>query len=208
MQKILENISVEYELQSSCGNTKYNISDACDHQETNQHNEIASVKSEATISVVTKNVGENTSGSSVITSTQLPSTEEGDLLNILLQTMINIVTRELKTKEVSKVSTNVAKDITEAIALDDPDLITPSFRMIIAINVILSVFIFLTAAVLLILHLRQRRKQKRRHIPTSLTVSQYTNEDCESDDLNCYEDAGKDLSNWTSFLGPVRDSAL
>jgi hypothetical protein len=188
-------------------NPKYNISDVCSDKQNNQHDEIASVKSEATISVVTKNVGENTSGSSVITSTQLPS-REGHLLNILLQAMTNTVTRELKTQQLSKVSTNVANDVTEAIALDDPDLITPSFRMIIVINIIPSAFIFLTAVVLLILLLRQRRKHKRRHIPSSLTVSQYTNEDCENDDLNSYEDAGNDPSNWTSLLGPIRDSAL
>jgi preprotein translocase subunit SecF len=142
MRKFLETFSIEYELQSSRGNTKYNISGVCDYKETNQHNEIASVKSEATISVVTTSVGENSSGSSVITSPQLPSREEAYLVNILLQAMRNSVTRELETQEVSKVSTNVAKDVTETIALDDSVLITPSFRIkIISIYVLLCVFI-------------------------------------------------------------------
>jgi Leucine-rich repeat (LRR) protein len=90
MRKFLETFSIEYELQSSCGSTKYNISDACDYKETNQHNEITSFNSEATTRVVTTNVGENSSGSSVITPTALPSSEEAHLLNILLQPMINI----------------------------------------------------------------------------------------------------------------------
>jgi hypothetical protein len=59
----LEKFSTEYELQLSCGNTKYNISDVCGYKQINQRNEIASVESEATISVVAK----NTSGSSVKT---------------------------------------------------------------------------------------------------------------------------------------------
>jgi hypothetical protein len=203
MQTFLENISVEYKLQSSCGNAKYNISVVCDYKETNQQNDIASVKSEATIRVVTTNVGENSSGSSAKTSTQLPSGEEAHLLNILLQAMRNTETRELETQEVSKVSTKVAKDVTEAIALDDSDLITPSFRIkIIIINVLLCVIILLTA-VLFILSLRQRRKYERKNKLSSLTASQCPNTDCESDNLNLYEYFGVAPSNWTPFAGPV-----
>jgi hypothetical protein len=208
MQKILENISVEYELQSSCGNTKYNISDVCSDKETNQHNEIASVKSEVTITVVTTNVGENSSGSNVIISTALPSSEEGYPPNILLKAMTNIVTRNVKTQKVSKVSTNVAKDVTEATALIDSDLITASFRVkTIVIYVLLSVFILLNA-VLLILLLRQRRKYERKNKLSSLTASQCPNKDCESDDLNHYESVGNVPPNWTPFPRSVMYSTL
>jgi Leucine-rich repeat (LRR) protein len=202
MRKFLENISVEYELQSSCGNTKYNISGVCSDKEMNQENEIASVKSEATISAVTTNVGENSSGSSVIISSALPSSEEGYPPNLLLQAMTNTVTRDVKTQEVSKVSTNVAKDVTEAIAMDNSDLITASFININVINVLLCVFILLTA-VLFVLFLRQRTKYKRKNKLSSLTASQYPNKDCESDDLNHYEYIGNVPPNWTPFPRPV-----
>jgi hypothetical protein len=42
-----------------------------------------------------------------------------------LQALRNKETRKLKTQKVSKISTNVEKDVTEAIAMNDPVLITP-----------------------------------------------------------------------------------
>jgi hypothetical protein len=108
-----------------------------------------------------------------------------------------------RSEETTSVSINVSKYVTEATSIDDSGL-----RMqIIVINVLLCVFIFLTA-VFLVLYLRQRRKCKRKHIVTSLTESQYRNADHEGEALKHYEEVGAVPSDWTPFGRPVMCNKL
>jgi hypothetical protein len=76
MRKLLEKFGIKYELQSSCDNPKYNVRGVCGDKGMNQHNQISSVGSEATIGVVAKDLAEHSSGNSVITSATLPSVQE------------------------------------------------------------------------------------------------------------------------------------
>ncbi|KDR17933.1 slit homolog 1 protein-like [Zootermopsis nevadensis] len=185
MRKLLDKRNTKFELQCSCDNAKYDINNDCGDKEINQQNEITSVKSEETVSVVTTNGTENYSASSVfkLTSDPLPKTEEPRTPNIS-QVSRSTAKSELKTQNVSEISMNVAEDITKATAPDDLDFTTHSSLYV--ISGLLCGFIVLSV-VLLVLFLRQRRKNKRDLLRTA---SRYRDTDCESDNL-----VGNDPSN-------------